>query len=83
VRIGQPTPIVFIGHPDEPGGPLIEQGAVECLLKPFGDFELSEARDLVFASDWVSPNSGHAKEVSHVQANDECTIRDGHARDSR
>jgi FixJ family two-component response regulator len=53
MRIGQPTPVVFItGHPDEPAhGSLIEQGAVECLLKPFSDSELREALDLVFASD--------------------------------
>jgi FixJ family two-component response regulator len=53
VRIGHPTPVVFItGRPDEPGrGSLIEQGAVECLLKPFSDSELREALDLVFASD--------------------------------
>jgi FixJ family two-component response regulator len=53
MRIGQPTPVVFItGHPDEPArGSLIEQGAVECLLKPFSDSELHKALDLVFASD--------------------------------
>jgi FixJ family two-component response regulator len=44
-RRGQPIPIVFITtHRDENLRPrLIEQGAVECLFKPFSDAALQEA----------------------------------------
>ena len=42
-RRGQPIPIVFItAHGDETVRPrLLEQGAVECLLKPFSDAALA------------------------------------------
>jgi FixJ family two-component response regulator len=42
---GQKIPIVFItGNRDETVRPrLLEQGAVECLFKPFGDAALLEA----------------------------------------
>jgi FixJ family two-component response regulator len=44
-RRGQSIPIVFItAHRDETVRPrLIEQGAVECLFKPFSDAALQEA----------------------------------------
>ena len=44
-RRGRPIPIVFItAHRDETVRPrLIEQGAVECLFKPFSDAALQEA----------------------------------------
>jgi FixJ family two-component response regulator len=44
-RRGQPIPIVYItGRKDETVRPrLIEQGAVECLFKPFSDTVLQEA----------------------------------------
>jgi FixJ family two-component response regulator len=42
---GESIPIVFItAHPDETLRPrLLEQGAVECLYKPFRDTDLCEA----------------------------------------
>jgi FixJ family two-component response regulator len=42
---GQPIPIVFItAHRDEFVRPrLLEQGAVECLFKPFNEAALHEA----------------------------------------
>jgi FixJ family two-component response regulator len=44
-RRGQSIPIVFItAHKDDTVRPrLIEQGAVECLFKPFSDTALQEA----------------------------------------
>lgn len=44
-RRGQEIPIVFItAHPDEMVRPrLLEQGAVECLFKPFSETDLLEA----------------------------------------
>jgi FixJ family two-component response regulator len=44
-RRGQPIPIVYItGRKDETVRPrLIQQGAVECLFKPFSDTVLQEA----------------------------------------
>ena len=44
-RRGQPIPIVYItGRKDETvRSRLIEQGAVECLFKPFSDTVLQEA----------------------------------------
>ena len=44
-RRGQEIPIVFItAHRDEKVRPrLLEQGAVECLFKPFSDTDLLEA----------------------------------------
>jgi FixJ family two-component response regulator len=44
-RRGQPIPIVYItAHRDDTVRPrLIEQGAVECLFKPFSDAALQEA----------------------------------------
>lgn len=44
-RRGQPIPIVYItAHREETIRPrLIEQGAVECLFKPFSDAALQEA----------------------------------------
>ena len=52
-RRGQPIPTVFItANPDDDErSPLLEQGAVECLFKPFSDADLREALDLVFRSD--------------------------------
>jgi FixJ family two-component response regulator len=49
-RRGQPIPVVFItAHRDGADRvPLLEQGAVECLLKPFSDAELRDALGLVF-----------------------------------
>ena len=46
----QEIPIVFItAHGDETVRPrLLEQGAVECLLKPFSDTALREALDAAF-----------------------------------
>jgi FixJ family two-component response regulator len=43
-------PIVFItAHPDETVRPrLLEQGAVECLFKPFSDTALREALNAAF-----------------------------------
>jgi FixJ family two-component response regulator len=48
---GQETPIVFItAQADETlRARSIEQGAVECLFKPFSDTALSEALDAAFA----------------------------------
>jgi FixJ family two-component response regulator len=47
---GERIPIVFItAHGDETVRPrLIEQGAVECLIKPFSDTALREALDAAF-----------------------------------
>ncbi len=44
-RRGRPIPIVYItAHKDETVRPrLIEQGAVECLFKPFSEAALEEA----------------------------------------
>jgi len=44
-RRGQPIPIVFItAHREEGVRPrLLEQGAVDCLFKPFSDAALQEA----------------------------------------
>jgi FixJ family two-component response regulator len=44
-RCGQAVPIVFItAHGDEALRPrVLEQGAVECLFKPFSDTDLLEA----------------------------------------
>ncbi|KAA0695617.1 response regulator [Neorhizobium sp. P12A] len=49
-RNGMDIPVLFITAQSDAGirGPLIEQGAVECLYKPFSDIELSDALDLVF-----------------------------------
>ena len=46
-------PIVFItAHADESARPrLIEEGAVECLLKPFSDTDLRKALDTALAKD--------------------------------
>jgi FixJ family two-component response regulator len=46
-------PIVFItAHADESARPgLIEEGAVECLLKPFSDTDLRKALDMALAED--------------------------------
>jgi len=42
-------PIVFItAHGDETVRPLLEQGAVECLSKPFSDAALLRALDAAF-----------------------------------
>jgi FixJ family two-component response regulator len=51
-RRGQRIPIVYItAHGDETVRPrLIEQGAVECLLKPFSDAALHQALDAAFRS---------------------------------
>ena len=45
VRRGQPIPVVFItAHRDEAVRPrLIQQGAVDCLYKPFSDAALQAA----------------------------------------
>ena len=45
VRRGQPIPTIFItAHKDEAVRPrLIEQGAVDCLFKPFSDAALQAA----------------------------------------
>ncbi len=47
---GQEIPIVFItAHGDESVRPcLLEQGAVECLIKPFSDTALREAVNAAF-----------------------------------
>jgi len=47
-RRGQAIPIVFItAHADETVRPrLLEQGAVECLFKPFSDTDLRKALDV-------------------------------------
>jgi FixJ family two-component response regulator len=44
-RRGRPIPVVFItAHRDDTVRPrLLEQGAVECLFKPFSDAALQEA----------------------------------------
>jgi FixJ family two-component response regulator len=44
-RRGQPIPVVFItAHRDETVRPrLMEQGAVDCLFKPFSDAALQDA----------------------------------------
>jgi FixJ family two-component response regulator len=49
-RRGQRIPIVFItAHGDESVRPrLIEQGAVDCLFKPFSETALQEAVDAAF-----------------------------------
>ena len=46
-------PIVFItAHADGSARPrLIEEGAVECLLKPFSDTDLRKALDIALAED--------------------------------
>jgi FixJ family two-component response regulator len=46
-------PIVFItAHADDSARPrLIEEGAVECLLKPFSDTDLRKALDMALAED--------------------------------
>jgi FixJ family two-component response regulator len=46
-------PIVFItAHADESARPrMIEDGAVECLLKPFSDTDLREALDVALATE--------------------------------
>ena len=51
-RRGQQIPIVFItAHKDENLRPrLIEQGAVECLFKPFSDATIQEALRLALRS---------------------------------
>ena len=45
LRRGQPIPVVFItAHRDDTVRPrLIEQGAVDCLFKPFSDAALQQA----------------------------------------
>src|SRR5262245_48909537 len=45
LRRGQPIPVVFItAHRDDAVRPrLIEQGAVDCLFKPFSDAALQQA----------------------------------------
>lgn len=50
-RRGQEIPIVFItGHGDETTRPrVLEQGAVECLFKPFSDTALLQALNAAFA----------------------------------
>ena len=47
---GQEIPIVFItGHGDETTRPrVLEQGAVECLFKPFSDTALLQALNAAF-----------------------------------
>ena len=44
-RRGQPIPVVFVtAHADETVRPrLLEQGAVDCLFKPFSETDLVEA----------------------------------------
>lgn len=51
-RRGQAMPTIFItAHKDEIVRPLlIEQGAVDCLFKPFSDAALQEALGAAFAS---------------------------------
>lgn len=51
-RRGERIPIVFItAHGDETTRPrLIEQGAVECLIKPFSDTALREALDVALGA---------------------------------
>lgn len=51
-RRGQPLPTIFItAHKDETVRPrLLEQGAVECLFKPFSDTALQEALGSAFKS---------------------------------
>ncbi|EPE96350.1 response regulator [Rhizobium grahamii] len=50
IRRGDRIPIVFItAHKDENDRmPLMQNGAVACLFKPFSDVALQEALDLVF-----------------------------------
>lgn len=52
-RRGQSMPTIFItAHKDETMRPrLIEQGAVDCLFKPFSDTALQGALGSAFASD--------------------------------
>src|SRR5689334_13783090 len=49
-RRGRPIPIVFVtAHRDETVRPrMLEQGAVECLFKPFSDTALLEALHAAF-----------------------------------
>ena len=51
---GKPIPIVFItAHGDETLRPwLLEQGAVECLSKPFTDTALREAIEKALTKKW-------------------------------
>lgn len=51
IRRGDRIPIVFItAHKDENDRiPLMQNGAVACLFKPFSDVALQEALDLVFS----------------------------------
>ena len=51
-RRGQPIPIIFItAHKDGDLRPrVIEQGAVECLFKPFSDAAIQEALRLALRS---------------------------------
>src|SRR6266852_7598735 len=57
VRQGYEIPIIFItAHGDETVRPrMLEQGAVECLYKPFSDAALHEALDAAFKRDALAP----------------------------
>jgi FixJ family two-component response regulator len=57
VRQGYEIPIIFItAHGDETVRPrMLEQGAVECLYKPFSDEALKEALNAAFTRDTLSP----------------------------
>ena len=57
VRQGYEIPIIFItAHGDETVRPrMLEQGAVECLYKPFSDEALNEALNAAFAHDALPP----------------------------
>jgi FixJ family two-component response regulator len=57
VRQGYEIPIIFItAHGDETVRPrMLEQGAVECLYKPFSDEALNEALNAAFARDALPP----------------------------
>jgi len=50
IRRGERIPVVFItAHKDENDGiPLMQNGAVACLFKPFSDVALQETLDRVF-----------------------------------
>ena len=77
-RRGQSIPIVFItAHKDDTVRPrLLEQGAVECLFKPFSDAALQEA--LSSALEWTDrrPCYGHPRgDNCHVHGLGDCTWR--------
>lgn len=52
LRRGQPMPIIYItAHRDETIRPrLIEQGAIDCLFKPFSDTDLQAALGFALGS---------------------------------